>query len=127
MRRNWWVALLALVVVSSSVAAGAFYWDRAQQAAVLGCGSDQVVEQVASAFDQSEIARFARIRALALDSPQQTQLDRFPYKRHCVARVVASDRTRRPVRYSIWNLPDDKFSVALSVLPMDDQPAPSSP
>jgi hypothetical protein len=127
MRRNWLTIVLAVIVLVTALATGAYYWDRLQRTAVLACGDDQVAESVERAFDQSDMAHFERIRAMALDTPRETALDRMPYRRHCTARVVASDRTRRDVSYTIENTSDKEFRIAVKLLKTidEDPPAPA--
>ena len=128
-----WSALGVLLV--GGVGGGLYgyrYWDQqredAERKSVLDCADKQVGTEVGDAFDQSDIAKFENVRALALVDVRETGFDRTPPRRHCAARVFGSDHSQRDVAYSVENASGDQFTVRLRILNVSaETPAAAKP
>ncbi|HLY57272.1 MAG TPA: hypothetical protein VKS60_17035 [Stellaceae bacterium] len=123
------------VVLVGAIGGGIYgyhYWDQQREAAerksVLDCADKQVGTEVGDAFDQSEIAKFENVKAVALVDVHETSFDRVPPRRHCAARVFGSDHSQRDVAYSVENAANDQFTIRLRILNVSaETPAAAKP
>ena len=121
-----WIIGGAVVIVIAAGVAGWLAWDNQQQQAreaeqqrirqsVLPCDNQDVAHSVGQAFDQSDIAKFVHLHALALSEAHETEFNFQPPKRHCAANLIAEDHSLHPVTYWVENAPNDQFTVRLAI------------
>jgi hypothetical protein len=127
MRRIWIILVAGLVVLAAAGGGGFYYWDKGKRGSVDPCNADEVVELVAKGFDGTDLARFERLRAVALDNIAEMDFKYFPPERDCSARVVGNDFSRKDIIYSVSNASDREIRVRLSIPRVTEGAASTKP